>query len=176
MKLYSKAKNWQKPPHFIADIHEFSPNQWLALSISISGEDLWHVQYARYVALFQRLAQYAMFELRPELSTSLRLHYHGIIKPKSYSKVIGLLTLLNDMKSHYTYSVNKIDDSIVWYLYCIKDRHIMKPFIQSTKNEKGTRRTYKLSSGNITLIPSTSGATIHEDFSKYFDISEKDFD
>lgn len=161
MKYYKKdkgKKQWDLP-----DLHLWSPTEWMACTFNMAGEELWSVQYERYVGLFKRLSKYSELVVRPEFSTGNRFHYHGLIKPKDYNTIIPLMKVLNEVKVSYTYNISPINDSIIWYLYCIKDRHFMKPWMHKYKKE------YKMTSKSIEGIPQRMGSTLYEDLTKYLD-------
>jgi len=80
--------------------------------------------------IYKLLSPNTTYKLRPEISTkSTILHFHGVIKfnksiniPAFYYHTIPLL------KEYCTFTIKPISDH-EWYLYCIKSRHIMKPYL-----------------------------------------------
>lgn len=76
-------------------------------------------------------------ELRPELSSGNRFHYHGYLWIKDKIRFIS-----NDLQyliKYGTYCIEPITD-VEWSMYIRKDRHLMIPFLHEMKLK------YKISS------------------------------
>lgn len=70
--------------------------------------------------------------LRPEISTkSTMLHFHGDIKFVSAVKTSAFyFHTIPLLKDFCTFVIKPIEDH-EWGLYCIKSRHMMKPYLQT---------------------------------------------
>jgi uncharacterized protein YvpB len=95
------------------------------------------------------------FKLRPEISTkSTRLHYHGTITFHSHKHLVAFyFHQIPKLKDNSTFSIKPIQD-YEWYLYCIKQRHHMKPYLAYTN------LPYKITNKTLQLIASSNALDI----------------
>lgn len=77
---------------------------------------------------------YANVVLRPEISTkTTRLHYHGTVTFKKYSLIAPFYYfIIPKLKDQCTFTIKPIAD-YEWSLYCVKSRHIMRPYLENIK-------------------------------------------
>lgn len=130
MNTIHKQRHEAPPPESIG------MNPW-AFTINCGYDELHINLLERYVSVFKLLSKYCVIEMRPEFSKKMKLHYHGTIRLKSYACILPFYTLLMDLQKHYTYAMKPIID-YEWYLYCIKQRHIMKQWC------RGVKKPYKI--------------------------------
>lgn len=80
-------------------------------------------------------------QLRPELSTQTqRWHWHGTLEFLHYLDIVYFYMNLPKLKAICTFTIKNIDKSYEWYLYCIKQRHILKPYICFLYHSHGTKQ------------------------------------
>jgi len=89
-------------------------------------------EYADYEEIFTLLRGNAQFDLRPELSTeSNKLHFHGYIAFENSDKLSAFYFItIPHLKELCTFTLVPIEDHWIWYLYCRKQRHNLKHYIQ----------------------------------------------
>lgn len=107
--------------------------------------------YENYLNITQNILEphfdkFTTYTLRPEISTKTTLyHVHGTVKFNS----------LNDLFTFYAFHISKLKDLCTftikpittydWTIYCLKQRHIIKPYISATYNkEKSNFLPYKI--------------------------------
>ena len=136
--INEKSNNF-KPPHQFIDIERLVSQQYYAFTINAAEDnDAYPTQYDYYDNVMKNLYKRGLwYELYPEYSNSMKLHFHGFIKFTTTKSIIPIYKKLNDLKKYFTFAIKEIQD-YQWQLYCLKSRHIMQPY--SSKN----RRTYKL--------------------------------
>jgi len=103
--------------------------------------------YIAHMDILQLLIPYCTFVLRPEISTKgTRLHYHGVIRFDSSTLLVAFYYhIIPKLKDQCTFTIEEVRD-YQWYLYCVKSRHHMKPYLTHAKLH------YKLTNNSISNI------------------------
>lgn len=131
-------------------LEALSPNVTYALTISPAPVYQKNSLFENYDFMQQLLKDnfdgVCQYKLRPEISTkSTHFHVHGDIKFTSYDNIFKFYAYnIKRLKDFCTFTIKPIDDYSQWYLYCIKQRHIIKPYIQHTYNDKKISLKYKI--------------------------------
>lgn len=122
-------------------LEELVPKRDYALTLNIAPHYQKNSFYENYIFLMEMLGDlvspFAKFKLRPEISTKSTLfHVHGTLNFLSYSKILQFYAFgIKRLKEFCTFVIKKIDN-YDWYLYCIKQRHIIKPYLLETYKYK----------------------------------------
>jgi len=122
-------------------LEDIVPKRDYALTINIAPHYQKNSFYENYNFLMDMLTDlllpFAKFKLRPEISTKSTLfHVHGTVNFISYSKILQFYTFtIKRLKEFCTFTIKKIEN-YDWYLYCIKQRHIIKPYLAETYKGK----------------------------------------
>lgn len=91
----------------------------------------------------------ASYELRPELShNSQLLHYHGTIRFKRAFDIVEFYRNIAELKDICTFAIKPIFSHVEWYIYCRKQRHMLKPYIDEVYNSKKPVVPYRLLNPN----------------------------
>jgi len=139
-----------------------------AFTLNCGYDELTHKLYERYLSVFLKLAQWCWIDLRPEFSKKMKLHYHGTLTMKNYKYIFPLFTFLNGIQKNYTYCLKPVYDW-QWYIYCRKQRHLMKRYMISTRLRYHIRND-KIITPNITDI---LGFDLREDLINGLDYGTK---
>lgn len=105
-------------------------NQSYEITINLKdyGEPPFSSQLVHYHAVFDKyISPSSQLEARPELSKKGRLHFHGIIKWKTFKQLFLFLQALPTLLSIAQIEIDTGGDDWQWYVYCRKMRHIIKP-------------------------------------------------
>lgn len=115
-----------KPKHVLPDIERIVPGKFYAFTINASEDNPVFPQQLEYYenAMLNLYKLGLYYDLYPEYSSSMKLHYHGYVKFKNYHAIIPVYTKLQTFKSHFTFTLKEIYD-YQWHIYCTKQRHIM---------------------------------------------------
>jgi len=66
--------------------------------------------------------------LRPELSTKKQnIHFHGWIRFRTDHSILRFYMNLSKIMEKCQIEIDTIGNFMIWYLYCVKQRHLMKP-------------------------------------------------
>jgi len=132
--------NNYKPRHEIPSPEEISADNKIACTLNINDTSNTLTQHPYYQALLQRMSEYCEIDMYYEYSKSFKLHCHGVIVFKEESNILPFVNLMNEdeVKQQFTYSIknmflpNKDDPDPVttWYDYCIKQKHLSKPYLR----------------------------------------------
>lgn len=82
------------------------------------------------------------YKLYPEIGhNDQKWHLHGYIRFHDQFDIIKFYMNIHELKDLCTFKLRPIDnqeftDAIQWYLYCRKQRHLLKPYIQKIYNHK----------------------------------------
>jgi len=129
-----RDKTFSKLAHVYPHLEDIILHKKYALTINPQHQDksLTCAYFDHQKLLNDGLAKYSVFELRPEFSTkSTKLHYHGTIEFTSSKALCSwYFHKIPELKEQCTFTIVPITD-YDWYLYCIKQRHHMKPYFQS---------------------------------------------
>lgn len=127
-------EQWQYPP-----ANEINAKELYAFTINPKIQE--SAIYGTYLD-FQKLILCKLqesgirFKLRTEFSKNRRLHYHGYIYFPNYAAIASFYYLyMPELKEHSSFAIVKIpntedDPYYNWYLYTIKDRHLVKPLLR----------------------------------------------
>lgn len=78
------------------------------------------------------------YKVYPEISTeNQNWHVHGYIIFKDQFEIMNFYLNIAQLKSKCSFKIRTIDtgdfiDAIQWYMYCKKQKHIIKPWIHKT--------------------------------------------
>lgn len=132
--VFNRMNKIKIPPQ-----HKIAPGTQYAFTVNLAGDDLLHIMIGRYAALFKKMSEYVHFTMYPELSTvNRKLHYHGTITFKHWHSIMSFYDFVADKKDEMAIEMDFInwnDTNIFknWSVYCIKDRHIMEPYLTHKK-------------------------------------------
>lgn len=91
----------------------------------------------------------ASYELRPELSHDNQLfHYHGTLRFAKSFDVVSFYRMIPELKDLCTFAIKPIVSHLDWYIYCRKQRHMLKPYIDEVYNQKKPVVPYRLYHSN----------------------------
>lgn len=82
------------------------------------------------------------YQVYPELSTeNQNWHVHGYIMFPSQFHIMDFFLNITQIKALCTFKIRNIDtddfiDAVQWYLYCKKQKHIIKPWVHKTYHSK----------------------------------------
>lgn len=63
-----------------------------------------------------------------EISTkSQNYHYHGLVKFMNYNNILNFYDQLPQYNDDYQIEIDSIEHMYMWYVYCHKQKHIIKP-------------------------------------------------
>lgn len=118
-----------------------SPDQ----SIQAKGESLRlpsFVHSAKNI-IYNLFNDQMIYQLYLEISPKTQnYHYHGIVVFKSYQSIIQFYDQLPSYSYNNKIELDSIDNLMIWYLYIIKQRHVMEPYCNYLN------LSYKLTSKN----------------------------
>lgn len=156
-------ENFGKQKFDYPKLEDLNPNVTYALTISPAPVYQKNSMFENYEFLrallkdnFDGLCQYT---LRPEISTkSTHFHVHGDIKFTSSNNIFKFYAFkIKNLKDFCTFTIKPIMktdpiESIQWCLYCLKQRHIIKPYLTETYNNKKINLPYKITNLNAPPI------------------------
>lgn len=153
----------KKEAHVLPSPEDMDMKPW-AFTLNCGTNEYAFELFERYLSAFKELAKVCYVCMRPEFSSKMKLHYHGTIQLRKYSEIFKLFVILNDLKQNYTFCLKPIID-YEWYLYCIKQRHIMKWYCRDMKKPyKVTNEFYAKKT-----LEGFFGATLKDDFKSALD-------
>jgi hypothetical protein len=131
MNYKDSIKNqFLKEPYIYPALEECHPDCLYALTISPI------VQCSSYLEQYRHLESdiaplfNGEIQLRPELSTKRQFwHWHGTLLFPKYVDVVTFYRNISRLKNICTFTIKPIDCYWQWYLYCIKQRPFLKPYI-----------------------------------------------
>lgn len=142
--------DYYKDPHSYPNPEKLiDVNKRWAFTINVGGDELNHIKFERYMAVFQRMSVFCDIMLYPEFSKKMRLHYHGTFQLWDESKILPFYVLLNDIKRNFTFCIRDLSDTDKWEEYCTKQRDICRPYMHKQKlpyaidNDQVTRKDIK---------------------------------
>lgn len=123
------VEKYTKPRHQFVDIERMMVGVKYAFTINASDDSsIYPTMFERYENAMLNLYKAGLYyDLYPEYSNSMKLHFHGYVWFKDYKKLIPIFKILNDLKNSFTYTMKEIHD-YQWHVYCLKSRHIMQPW------------------------------------------------
>lgn len=88
-----------------------------------------------YMDIFERIKKLGVkFVFYPELSNlNRRLHYHGWIWFCDYDAVMAFYNLCGNVLQRQSSFKMRVISDYEWHRYCVKNRHITKPYMLSKK-------------------------------------------
>lgn len=74
-------------------------------------------------------------ELYIEHSKGSRIHVHGWFQFKNYNDILPFLGIINEYirDDSIQVEIDSIKDFWIWYIYCTKQQHIIKPLINKCR-------------------------------------------
>lgn len=131
-------KQFAKDAHYFPPVSEVKARTTYAFTINpmIQNEGIIATYLDFQNVILKRLNTFGLvYKLRPEFSSSRRLHYHGYIYFPSYQEIANFYYLtMPEIRPMCTFCIKEIentedDEYWNWYLYTIKDRHLNKMFL-----------------------------------------------
>jgi len=100
------------------------------------------IQAYRYF-LYKYIKPYVWFKFNPEISKLGRFHLHGRIMFNEQIDIVLFYMNLKYISKEAAMEIDEIKDEKIWEDYCIKQKHIMGPYMLSIKKD------YELTHENI---------------------------
>lgn len=134
-----------KQAHIYPKLELFQTKKAYALTIS----PMHH--YSAYIEQYNDFEEHIKpllvghIQLRPELSTkSVEWHWHGTIYFTETLDIVKFYKNIVQLKHLCTFAIKSIVLDWEWHLYCIKQRHLIKPYINAVYNRSRLRIPYNL--------------------------------
>lgn len=142
---------FNREPHVFPKLEHILPYSTYAISINPAQEfDSYLEFYRSSESIFSQVFKGHFVDLRPEFShKNQRWHWHGNITFKSSIQIIVFYKNIQKLKDFCTFAIKPID-SWEWFVYCRKQRPLLKPYIDFNYNRKTTvvkyhfRKTFDL--------------------------------
>lgn len=150
MNTSIRTATFGKDKYDYPKLESLKPSETYALTISPSPMLQKTSLFENYNTLIEQILaphfnKFSKYTLRPEISTkSTQFHVHGNIKFNSYNDLLTFYAFhISKLKDLCTFTIKPIT-SYDWHIYVRKQRHIIKPYINSNYNTLKTVLSYKI--------------------------------
>lgn len=141
VQYYAHKEAWTFPS--LEDLHTGE-----RYALTIHPKDMSDSYYEFHHNLHSTVLKYfPHYYLLPELSTkNQRWHVHGTCWFNSGFEIVQFYKHIKDIKEECTFCLKKIEEPVQWYLYCIKQRHLVAPYLcqifDNTSSKKYVQNTF----------------------------------